>query len=110
MKNPYLVQLDPAINELRKIRTEHIIIPERLANTTLSATQKADLLSGKAVSLQDPNGNFVHLKIDLLHPRGSPCSVRFGKTRREKSPSLDSKLSDAEEKTVSRTSSVKIGR
>ncbi len=105
----YLVQLDPATNELRKIRTDHIVIPDRLANTSLSDKQKVDLLNGKVVTLHDRSGKRVSFKIDLLHPRGFSSNTTLDK-HVGNSLSRDTHQSPSEEKTISRTSGIKIGR
>jgi hypothetical protein len=66
----YLVQLDASINELRKIRTDRITVPERLGKTQLSDEQKKALTEGKIIRITDARGKAQDIKIDLLNSRG----------------------------------------
>ena len=66
----YLVQLDRSINELRRVRLEHIKIAEALGSAKLTPNQKADLLSGKPIELNDEHGNITRVNLDLKRPSG----------------------------------------
>ena len=69
-RQQYLVQLDQSINELRRVKVEHVSIPERLGKVQLSMEQKNALREGKKITVSDVHGNSKELKLDLLHPKG----------------------------------------
>lgn len=66
----YLVQLDQSINELRKIRTDHIKVAEAAGKTQLTLKQKEDLVSGKRIQVKDSEGRTTTIKLDLTRPSG----------------------------------------
>ena len=66
----YLVQLDQSINELRKIRTDHIKVAEAAGGAQLTPKQKEDLLSGKAIRVKDSVGRTTTINLDLTRPSG----------------------------------------
>lgn len=66
----YLVQLDQSINELRKIRVDHIKVAEAAGKAQLTPRQKEDLLAGKAIQVKDSIGRTTTIKLDLSRPSG----------------------------------------
>ena len=69
-KQEYLVQLDQSINELRRIRTDHIKIAEAAGSSRLTGRQKTDFLSGKSIVLKDEYGRKIPVSLDLTRPAG----------------------------------------
>jgi len=66
----FLIQLDQSINELRRIKTDQIKVSEAVGSTKLSAYQKADLRSGKTITIKDSTGIEKRIKLDLSSPSG----------------------------------------
>lgn len=69
-KQEYLVQLDQSINELRKIKTDNIKVAEAVGGSTMSSSQKSDLLAGKPILLKDAEGRTTKVRLDLSRPSG----------------------------------------
>lgn len=66
----YLVQLDQSINELRRIKADHIKVAEAVGGSKLSHQQKADIMTGKVVHLKDAEGRTTKVSLDLSKSSG----------------------------------------
>jgi hypothetical protein len=66
----YLVQLDRSINELRRIKVDSIKVAGAVGSVQLSEAQKADLKSGKTISIKNSDGTEKRIKLDLTKPSG----------------------------------------
>jgi hypothetical protein len=66
----YLVQLDQSINELRRIKTDHVKVAEAVGGSKLSHQQKTDLMTGQVVHLKDAQGRTTKVSLDLSKSSG----------------------------------------
>lgn len=96
----YLVQLDKSINELRKIQTDKITVPDRMGQTQLSAEQKKELTEGKKIHIKDATGNRYEIKLDLLNPKGFTEKLVPGKKLDVTASSKESKSMSYQQKTA----------
>ena len=81
----FLIQLDNSINELRRIRMDHIRIAEAIGNSKLTEKQKTDLLSGKKIDLKDASGRITKINLDLKRSSGVNIESPKENIRHEKS-------------------------
>ncbi len=66
----FLVQLDKDTNNLVKVRSNDISIPNKVAGQTLSPIQKEQLKNGKEIHIKDKQGQTIYAKIDLNKKTG----------------------------------------
>lgn len=69
-KEAYLFQLDRETNEIVKTRLNSISVPRYLMDVELTPQQRADLLQGKTIRLEDRHGKIHEVAIDLIDPKG----------------------------------------
>jgi hypothetical protein len=69
-KQEYLIQLDQSVNELRRIRADHIKVAEAVGGSKMSPQQKTDLLTGQAVYLKNTEGSTTKISLDLSQSSG----------------------------------------
>ena len=69
-KELHLFQLDRETNEIVKTRLNSIVVPRYLLDMELTPQQRADLLQGKTIRLEDKHGKTHEVAIDLIDPKG----------------------------------------
>ena len=95
-RQQFLIQLDQSINELRRIKIERIKISGAVSNTKLSENQKADLRSGKTITIKDSLGIEKRIKLDLSSPSGISIegqSQNLGKHKKSAQASDENQVS-----------------
>ena len=81
---PHIFQLDKDLNEIMKVTTDSIRIPDKINDLKLTNEQKEQIASGKSVSIEGKNGSTTKVELNLNDSKGIRIDSPLGYERNGK--------------------------